>query len=884
MTIPMRDNGVTALYERLSRDDDSAGESNSILNQKKYLEDYARQNGFTNIRHYSDDGYTGTNFDRPAFTQMMSDIEAGLVSTVIVKDMSRFGRNYLEVGFYTEIAFPEKGIRFIAINNSVDSDNPTENEFTPFINLMNDWYAKDTGRKITAIFKSRMAEGLRCSGSIPFGFVRLPGDKQTLVVDPKAASIVRRIFELTASGMNPPAIASLLTSEHVPPPSIYAAQNHPEAFHCRKMINPDLWSPNTVRDILDREEYLGHTILGKSVKKTFRGKNRRLTKPSERMFFPNTHEAIIDQTTWDQAQKMRKRCTRRRPNGTHTHMLFGLTFCPDCGKKLALVQNRTGDQDCAYSFRCSNYRNAYHPCTVHSIAVSSLVETVRLSLKVIALDSLENEETFRAKLTAQWAEQHSVEMAEWKKELSAATKRINELDKLIRGLYEDRQLGRMPARQVDRLMMQYDQEQEELEAKAAELQQKIDDTKSGKTEPDKFLKAIRKYRDFEELTPEMAFELIERIEVHQRQRNDETGEWSQRIDIRFAFIGEYKPNPERMAIEIAQICEKKEAAKAARKAERTAQAKAKEKERRVQRRLELEQRAKVDPEAAAQLAADKEKKHEYNVTAYQKRKAREIEKAIGDGTYVAPNPYASMSQSELAQIAGTDPGAAEELEKRRAYGRAKQAEYRAKAKERMQTDPEYAAKAREKAARYNATAKAKHDSLVERAKTDEAAAAELADYTARRRASVRACEERKKQRAESDPVFAEEYKAKTRAKNQHYSELAKQKRKELRESAATDPQAAEELAAQRAKATEYVLSSRKRIKENAATDPAAAAKREHYLEYRRQYDTERKHNLIAAAQTDPLAAERLAMERRNAVEATQRWKAKRKEAAATAAI
>lgn len=226
----------------------------------------------------------------------------------------------------------------------------------------------------------------------------------------------------------------------------------------------------------------------------------------------------------------------------------------------------------------------------------------------------------------------------------------------------------------------------------------------------------------------MAYELIERIEVHQKQQDESTGEYIQRIDIRFTFIGEYKPNPESLAFEIERIREKKEAAKAAHKAERTAQAKAREKERCTQRRIELEQRAAFDPEAAAQLTAEKEKRHEYNMAAYQKRKAGELEKAIADGTYVAPNPYASMSQRELAQIAGIDPGAAEELEKRRAYGRAKQAEYHAKAKERMQSDPEFAAK--EKAARYNANAKAKHDSLVERAKTDEVAAAELADYTA----------------------------------------------------------------------------------------------------------------------------------------------------------
>ena len=262
-----RESGITALYERLSRDDDSAGESNSIQNQKRYLEDYARQHGFTNIRHYSDDGYTGTNFNLPGFMQMLADIDAGLISTVIVKDMSRFGRNYLEVGLYTEIHFPEKGVRFIAINSNVDSDNPTENEFTPFLNVINEWYAKDTSRKICAIFKSRMSEGLRCSGSVPYGYIRLQGDKQTLVVDDEAAAVVRRIFELAAQGMNAPGIARMLTEEKILIPSAYAAKYHPEAVHSRSYTDPCLWSPHAIRTILDREEYLGHTILGKSAKR-----------------------------------------------------------------------------------------------------------------------------------------------------------------------------------------------------------------------------------------------------------------------------------------------------------------------------------------------------------------------------------------------------------------------------------------------------------------------------------------------------------------------------------------------------------------------------------------------------------------------------------------
>jgi site-specific DNA recombinase len=206
---------ITALYERLSRDDEQAGESNSILNQKKYLEEYARQKGLRNIRHFYDDGYSGTNFNRPGFTALLEEIEAGRVDTLVVKDLSRFGRNYLQVGYYTEIVFPKKGVRFIAINNNVDSANPTENDFTPFLNIMNEWYAKDTSNKIKAVFKSRMKEGLRCSGAIPYGYKRINGDKQTLVVDEPAAEIVRKVFRLACQGMGVTAIAEQLTETSV---------------------------------------------------------------------------------------------------------------------------------------------------------------------------------------------------------------------------------------------------------------------------------------------------------------------------------------------------------------------------------------------------------------------------------------------------------------------------------------------------------------------------------------------------------------------------------------------------------------------------------------------------------------------------------------------
>ena len=313
---------ITALYERLSRDDEQAGESNSIQNQKKYLEEYARQKGMRNIRHFYDDGYSGTNFNRPGFAALLEEIEAGHVEVLIVKDLSRFGRNYLQVGYYTEILFPKKGVRFIAVNNNVDSATPQDNDFTPFLNIMNEYYAKDTSNKIKAVFKSRMKDGLRCSGSIPYGYKRTNGDKQTLVVDEPAAEIVRKIFRLASQGIGVTAIAEMLTEEKVLIPSAYAAKYSPENCRHKAPIDPCRWSATTVGYILDRQEYLGHTVLGKSICENFKTKQRRAATPDELMIFPDTHEAIIDQDTWDIARKIRSKKKPRVANGTTP------TVCP----------------------------------------------------------------------------------------------------------------------------------------------------------------------------------------------------------------------------------------------------------------------------------------------------------------------------------------------------------------------------------------------------------------------------------------------------------------------------------------------------------------------------------------------------------------------------
>lgn len=286
---------ITALYERLSRDDEQTDESNSIINQKKYLEDYAHRNGFSNIKHFTDDGFSGVNFNRPGFQSMIKEVKAGNIGTIIVKDMSRLGRNYLQVGFYTEVLFPQKDVRFLAINNSIDSDNASDNDFAPFLNIMNEWYAKDTSNKIKSVFDARMKDGKCCSGSIPYGYNRLPTDKQTLVVDPVASKVVKRIFLLANEGKSPRPIAEILTEEKVLILIAYTKKYHPEQYNGYKFTNPYFWAVTTIRNILDRQEYLGHTVLRKSVGTNFKLHKRKNTIKEEQYVFQNTHEPIISQ-------------------------------------------------------------------------------------------------------------------------------------------------------------------------------------------------------------------------------------------------------------------------------------------------------------------------------------------------------------------------------------------------------------------------------------------------------------------------------------------------------------------------------------------------------------------------------------------------------------
>lgn len=536
-----KDNRITALYERLSRDDEMQGESNSITNQKKYLEDYAVQHGFGNIQHFSDDGYSGTNLNRPAFNSLLTEIEAGRVGTVIVKDMSRFGRNYLQVGFYTEMMFPKKNVRFIAVNNGVDSANPADNDFTPFLNIMNEWYAKDTSKKIKAVFKAKMRDGKRVSGAVPYGYYRKPEDKQTLYVDEVSASVVRRIFQLACDGMGATAIADTLSEDKILIPSAYARQNHPEDCQCTNYHDPYTWNATTVGYILNRREYLGHTVLGKTTRDNFKTKRKRIANEDELLVFYNTHEAIIDQETYDKAQRMRKRVSPRRNSEKPAHRLSGLLYCADCGSRLAYINSKPKDgkiYDSNQAFRCSRYHNKYHSCTGHYIKASTIEMLIYQATKRVSQYVLKDEKEFVEQLKAQYELQCEKDNTDDKKELLEAKRRMMDLDDLIKGLYENFTLGRLPERQFNRLMTEYDTEQSSLEQRISELETATERISTKAVQIDKFVRLVKKYRDFEELTTPMLNDFIEKVVIHEAE-GGRTKDRTQQVDIYFNFIGNF---------------------------------------------------------------------------------------------------------------------------------------------------------------------------------------------------------------------------------------------------------------------------------------------------------------------------------------------------------
>ena len=534
---------ITALYERLSRDDELQGESNSIKNQKQLLESYAHKNGYSPIRHFTDDGVSGTTFEREGFQAMIAEVETGNVGAVIVKDMSRFGRDYLKVGFYTEVMFKEKGVRFIAINNGIDSANQQDSDFTPFLNIMNEWYARDASRKIQAVFKSRMQDGKRVSPSVPYGYLRSPEDKQKLIIDEEPAAVVRRIYQMVIEGKGVTAIADILTAEKVLIPSAYAKIHCPENDHSKGFTNPYLWSATAVSYILEKQEYMGHTVLGKTVSVSYKTKKRRKAEPDELMIFKNTHPAIVDEETWHLAQKLRK--TVRKPSYNRPpHPLTGLVYCADCGSKMTHRQpsptkKKKYDADDAYI--CGSYRQRTRDCTMHFIKTSVLWELILTAIREVSDYVRQDEQAFIDKVQKTSTVQMAETQREQKRRLAEATERNGELNTLIKKLYEGNATGKIPDKHFERLLSEYDSEQTALETEIENLKAQIDSFNEDSAKADKFIAVVRRYTDFTELTTPMLNEFIEKVVVHEATggRTDR----KQKIDVYFNFVGQVELPP-----------------------------------------------------------------------------------------------------------------------------------------------------------------------------------------------------------------------------------------------------------------------------------------------------------------------------------------------------
>ncbi len=561
------DNRITALYERLSRDDDLAGDSNSIVNQKKMLEDYTKNNGYTNTVHFTDDGFSGGSFERPGWKQMLSRIENGDIGTVIVKDMSRVGRDYLQVGFYTEVFFREKGVRFIAVSNGVDSTNNTSSEFAPFLNIMNEWYLRDCSRKITAVLRAKGKEGKPITSNPPYGYVKSPDDKNLWLVDEEAAEVVKKIFRLTVEGMGPYQIAKRLMAEKVEKPSYYQATRQRGNFKTMcDFETPYNWTGGSVVRILERPEYMGDTVNFRSHKESYKDKKAVKNSSEDILIFQDTHEPIIDRRTWYLVQELRKTVRRVDTSGEGS-LLTGKLYCADCGGKMHYRRSTTragrdwrgipnGEvQHTSAGFNCSTYnssRKKYKQvCCSHSIKEDTvkqlILETIRYALKSVHMD----EAAFIKSMRSASEVRDKGEVKKLKTDLAKKEKRFADLDLLIKKVYEDNAMGKLPYRRYEMLSSDYEKEQQEIEISIREIQEKFMQFEEDTDRTEEFLSLVHKYTDIQELTPAIVNEFVDKVMVHKIEKTD--GDRMQEIEIFLNYIGKVElPAQELLEEEMAE--------------------------------------------------------------------------------------------------------------------------------------------------------------------------------------------------------------------------------------------------------------------------------------------------------------------------------------------
>ena len=695
---------LTALYERLSHDDERAGESVSIENQKRILEDYARKNGFTNIRHFTDDGIRGTTFKRPGLDAMLDEIRAGNVATVIIKDQSRIGRDVVEVGLLKR-TFDEYHVRFIAANDNLDTANGFD-IMSIFRDVINEWYVADTSRKIKTVFKSRMEKGLRCSGSVCYGYRASKEEKGEWIIDEEAAAVVRRIFQSVLAGETVASIAKALRAEKIPIPSEHWKRTG-EPVRAAKYTDPYAWSATTIGYILKRPEYTGRKVLGKTVCENYKTKSSCKTTPEEQYIFEGAIPAIVDVETWQTVQKIRETVRRAPKRQNAPNRLTGLLYCADCGSKLThrytLVQGKWIED----AFICSGYRHLIHDCTMHHIPTAKIEAAILAVIQRVSWYVRHNEKEFTERVREASDQNQEKTVKECKQKISKAQKRHKELDGLVKKLYEGNATGKIPDKHFTRLLNEYDEEQTGLEASIAEWQRQIESWNADKLKTDQFIQLVKRYTDFSELTTPMLNEFIEKVIVHEgegrgndrRQQEEQAAKEARSKELEKARYEKRKAEkreftarkkaglltPEELEAEEKRLAHNREWQKEWREKRKAAEPPKPPKKKSIKELMELEKTgAELTPEETERLAEHRRKKAAQHKAWRERQKAgqpktrtlKELAAAQKEGEALTPEESERLeahrsrkkiAREKLVRQAETDPAAAAELAKQRAY-------------------------------------------------------------------------------------------------------------------------------------------------------------------------------------------------------------------------
>ena len=521
---------ITAIYCRLSVDDELNGESNSITHQKEMLGEYAQKKGFGNVKFYVDDGYSGTNFNRPAFKELIQDIDAGYVGTVIVKDMSRLGRDYLKVGYYSEVYFGEAGVHFIAVNDNVDNTIETDSDFTPFRNIMNEWYAKDTSKKVRAVIRAKGMSGKTTCNCPPYGYTK---DKEgKWHVESEAAEIIRQIYAMCIKGFGPMQISKKLNETGAISPVVWKSKVGWN-YKLEKVDHPELWTVTAVRRILSNPIYLGHTINFRTKKKSYKSHSVVFLPKEDWVIFENTHEPIIDQDTFDTVQKLREGVKRRLSIDGEMSIFSGLLYCADCGAKMYLNRHRGNEKD---AFNCASYRKEKERiCTSHYITLHAVENIVLYDLQRVLGMARDNEEEFVAMLQEKNKRVTTKELADKKKTCEEADRRIEALDRIIESLYEDKVSGTLSEERFIKMSKKYEREQAELTENVKALRAELSAAQKETADINKFLRLVKKYTEITELKPEIVRTFIDKIYIHKGEKAQ--GGHRQTIEIIYNCVG-----------------------------------------------------------------------------------------------------------------------------------------------------------------------------------------------------------------------------------------------------------------------------------------------------------------------------------------------------------